>query len=80
MLPVRSIGMNIMVGKRVLAFGKSIHAGQEGTVVADYGTMLLVEASDPSYKLAFKNNIGDGRYFQVDNLLVKEVKIEGNEQ
>ena len=63
-----------MLGKRITAFGKSLHAGQTGTVVADYGSMLLVKADDEKYTGAHKNSIGEGRYFQVDNLLVKELK------
>ena len=66
--------MTNMTGKKITAFGKSLHAGQSGTVAADYGTMLLVKADDESYSGASKNSIGDGKYFQVDNLLVKEVK------
>ena len=66
--------MTNMIGKKITAFGKSLHAGQTGTVVADYGTMLLVKADDDKYAGASKNSIGDGKYFQVDNLLVKEVK------
>jgi hypothetical protein len=60
-------------GAKILAFGKSIHAGQTGTVVADYGTMILVKADDESYVNARKNSIGEGKYFQVDNLLCKEL-------
>lgn len=63
-----------MVGVRILAFGKSHHAGQKGIVVADYGSMLLVKAEDESYPEAHKNSIGEGKYFQVDNLLAKQLK------
>jgi len=66
--------MKYDLGVRVQAFGKSQHAGQIGTVIADYGEMLLVEAQDPKYKDAHKNSIGEGRYFQVDSLLVKQLK------
>ena len=63
-----------MVGKRIQAIGKSHHAGQIGTVVADYGNMLLVKAADESYSDAHKNSIGDGKYFQVDSRVCKEIK------
>jgi len=60
-----------IIGAHVTAFGKSLHAGQSGIIVADYEAMLLVKADDPSYHGAHRNSIGDGRYFQVDNLLYK---------
>jgi len=60
-------------GTHILAYGKSHHAGQSGTVVADYGSHLLVKADDLSYEGAHRNSIGEGRYFQVDNLLCKEI-------
>ena len=66
--------MNVMINKKILAFGKSQHAGQTGVVVADYGTMLLVKADDEKYDNAHKNSIGDGRYFKVDKMLVKQLK------
>ena len=63
-----------MVGTRIMAFGKSHHANQTGTIVADYGNYYLVKADDESYDGAHKNSIGDGKYFQVDSLLVKQLK------
>ena len=66
--------MKFDIGVKILAFGKSMHAGQKGTVVADYGNYLLVKAEDEKYEHAHKNSIGDGKYFQVDNLLAKELK------
>ncbi len=63
-----------MVGKHIMAFGKSLHAGQTGVVVADYGNMLLVRADDEKYPGAHNNSAGEGKYFQVDNLLVKQLK------
>ena len=63
-----------MVGKKIQAIGKSHHAGQTGTVVADYGNMLLVKADDEDYSDAGKNSIGDGKYFQVDSRMCKVIK------
>jgi hypothetical protein len=63
-----------MLNKRIQAFGKSHHAGQTGSVVADYGEMLLVKADNEKYSGAHKNSIGDGKYFQVDRLLAKQLK------
>lgn len=63
-----------MKNKHILAHGKSIHAGQTGIVIADYGNYLLVKADDESYSGASTNSIGEGKYFQVDNLLCKEIK------
>ena len=60
------------VGMKILPFGKSMHAGHEGIVVADYGNYLLVESTEPKYEHAHKNTIGEGKYFQVDALLAKE--------
>lgn len=65
---------NSIVGKKIMAFGKSLHAGQTGTIVADYGTMVLVKADDEKYSNAFKSSDREGKYFQVDSLLYKEVK------
>lgn len=62
------------LGTRIQAFGKSLHAGQTGKIVADYESMLLVKADDPKYSGARKNSIGEGKYFQVDSLLVKQLK------
>ena len=66
--------MTNMIGKKITAFGKSLHAGQTGTVVADYGTMLLVKADDEKYTNAFKSTNREGKYFQVDTLLYKQLK------
>ena len=64
----------ITVDTKILAYGKSKHAGQSGTVVADYGNYLLVEATDQKYTGAHKNSIGDSKYFQVDIRYIREVK------
>lgn len=66
--------MKFKKGVHVMAFGKSHHAGQTGIVAADYGTMILIKADNESYPNAYKNSIGDGKYFQVDNLLLKQLK------
>jgi len=65
-----------MVGQRIKAFGKSLHSGQTGTVIADYGTMLMIKADDESYTGASKSTGLEGEYFQVDNLLAKIIKHE----
>ena len=62
------------IGSHLMVFGKSIHAGQKGTLVADYGNHLLVKADDLKYSGAHKNSIGEGKYFQADALLVKQLK------
>jgi len=57
---------------------KSIHAGQSGTVVADYGQYIMVLADDPTYTHAARNSIvpkdSPNRYFFVDTLSIKEIK------
>ncbi len=63
--------MQSRVGCTILAFGKSMHAGQTGVVVRDWDDTLLVEADDPKYQHAHKNTVGEGRYFVVDSLLAK---------
>ena len=63
----------ITVDTKILAYGKSHHAGQKGVVVADYGMMLLVKADDEAYSGAHKNAIGEGKYFQVDSRYIREV-------
>jgi len=63
-----------MTGKHIKAFAPSKHAGQTGVVVADYISMLLVKADDDKYIHAHNNSIGEGKYFQVDNLCVRELK------
>lgn len=65
---------NFKIGTKIQATAKSIHTGQTGTVVANYISMLLVEASDPKYELSHKNTIGEGKYFQIDARSCKEVK------
>ena len=60
-----------IIGCHVTAFGKSLHCGQSGEIVADYGSHMLVKADDESYSGAHKNTIGPGKYFQVDSLLFK---------
>jgi len=51
----------------------SIHNGQTGTVVADYGNMNMVKADDESYSKAFKSSGLEGKYFQVDSRKVKVI-------
>lgn len=62
------------IGAHLMAFGKSLHAGQSGILVADYGQFLLIKADDEKYSGAAKNSIGESKYFQVDSLLVKQLK------
>lgn len=64
----------IPIGAKVIAFGKSIHAGQTGTIAADYGNYILIKADDEKYQHAHKNSGREGKYFQVDELLLKQVK------
>ena len=65
-----------MKGKHIIAFGATKHAGQTGEVVADYDSVLLIKADDESYEHAHRNSTREGRYFQVDSLLVKEIKAK----
>lgn len=62
------------IGVHLLAFGKSLHAGQKGILVADYGDMLLLKADDEKYSNAYKASNREGKYFQVDRLLVRQLK------
>ena len=66
------------IGTKVLAFGKSLHAGQKGTVVEDWGNYLLVKADDETYPGAHNNTGREGKYFQLDSRLCKELKDEKN--
>jgi len=63
---------------KVTAFGKSLHAGQIGTVVADHGQYVMILADDPTYTHAYRNSIvsedSPNRYFWVDTLSIKEIK------
>jgi len=65
-----------MLSSKVEATSKSLHAGQTGTIVADYGTMILVKADDESYSGAHLSSGREGRYFQVDSRCIKEIKDE----
>jgi len=60
-------------GLHIEATGKSLHAGQQGIIAADYVNMLLILADNTNYPLAFTNTIGDGKYFQLDRRWFKEV-------
>ncbi len=59
---------------RIIATSKSKHAGQTGTVIADYGNMLLIKTDDESYSGAHKSSERPGKYFQVDSRWIKELK------
>lgn len=67
------------IGVRLMAFGKSLHAGHTGHLVADYGAMLLLKSDEPKYSNAFKSTGREGKYFQVDSLLVRQIKEETDE-
>jgi len=62
----------------IQAFGKSMHAGQLGIVVADHDQYVMVLADDPTYTHAHRNSIvpkdSPNRYFFVDTLSIKEIK------
>ena len=60
-------------GTKVKATIKSLHNGQTGTVVADYESMVLVEADDQSYSQATKNSTHPKKCFQIDKRWVKEI-------
>ena len=62
------------VGAHVMCFGKSLHAGQTGIVVSDYGNYLVIKADDQNYAKANKNSSYDFKTFQADYLLVKQLK------
>jgi len=65
--------MSYEIGSHLVAFGQSLHAGQSGTLVADYGEFLLIKADDEKYSGASKNSIGEGKYFQANHLLVRQL-------
>lgn len=67
------------IGTRLMAFVKSLHAGHTGHLVADYGDMLFVKSDEDKYSNAFKSTGREGKYFQVDSLLVRQIKEENNE-
>ena len=67
------------IGTRLQCFGKSLHAGHTGHLVADYGDMLFIKSDEVKYSNAFKSSGREGLYFQVDSLLVREIKEEINE-
>ncbi len=58
---------------KIQATTASLHNGQTGTVVADYGTMYMVKADDEEYSRAFKSSGLEGKYFQVDSRKVKVI-------
>ena len=62
------------IGAHVMCFGKSLHAGQTGIVVADYGNYLVIKPDDQEYVKAGKNSFYDFKTFQADYLLVKQLK------
>ncbi len=70
-------------GTHVLVFGKSMYAGQKGTVVRDDGPYIMLLANDPGYVYAHRNTIDDdypnspNRYFWVDRLCLKEINETG---
>ena len=66
--------MKYELGSHLLCFGKSLHAGQSGILVADYGSHLLLKADNEKYSGASKNTGREGKHFQVDSLLVKQLK------
>lgn len=57
-----------------MATGKSLHAGQKGTVVKDYGHMLLIKADDEKYTNSYKHPEMEGKYFQLDSRNYKVLK------
>jgi len=63
-----------MKGKHILALSKSLHSGQKGIVVEDWGNILLIKADDETYSGSYKDTVREGKYFQVDSLLVKQLK------
>ena len=66
--------MTSLKGKKVLAYGKSLHAGQTGTVEEDWGYYLLVKPDDQKYSKAFKSTGREGKYVQFDVRHIKELK------
>ena len=65
-------------GTYVKALSKSLHEGQTGVVVADYGSHVLVKVHDETYSGAGKNSIGEGKYIQIDSLLALEYEPKEN--
>jgi len=60
------------LGTRVKATLKSKHDGEVGTVVADYGNMIVVTAENQKYSKAHKNTGWDSKVFFIDSRYVKE--------
>ncbi len=53
-----------------MAVGKSLHAGQHGVVVSDWGMTLLIKAEDESYAKAYTDSTREGKHFVVDTDLI----------
>jgi len=62
------------IGTNVTAFSKSKHAGQSGTVVADYGNYIMVIADDQSYAGASINSSWEKKVFQIDKRYITNAK------
>ena len=60
-------------GTKITTTTKSLHFGQSGTIVEDYGNMYLVKADYEKYEKAFTAEGREGKYFQVDARFCKEV-------
>lgn len=64
----------VPIGTKVMAFGKSLHAGQTGTVVEDWGQYYLIKADDEKYSGAHNNSTREGKYFQLDERYITTAK------
>lgn len=62
---------------KVIVTSKSdFHEGQTGTIVSFIGSgtkYCIIKVDDETYKHAFKSNIGDGKYLQIDIRNLKEI-------
>lgn len=62
------------IGTHVMAFGKSLHAGQKGILTDKYDDMVSIKVDDESYQYAFNRLSREGKYIHVDALLIREIK------
>ena len=72
--------MTYQPGQHVLVFGKSMHAGQTGTVVRNDGQYVMLLADVQANIHTYCNLIDENypnlpiRYFWVDRLCLKEIE------
>ena len=68
--------MTYEVGTRVMALGKSLHAGQYGTFIKDENDFIVVKAEDQTYSGAGLDSVLGFKIFYLDRDLVKVIQNE----